>query len=90
MLFIAKYVAVTVFGSMVNVKKPRNEPSLHCKSALRGLWTSNSEIWSARAGITPAPKADEDVTAHGGVGISDFESSFACAPAVCRRRLAIM
>ena len=62
MFFIAKYVAVALCVSRVKVKNPRNEPSLHCRSALSGSCTSSSEIWSANAGITPAPNGEVEVT----------------------------
>jgi hypothetical protein len=46
---------------MVSVKKPRYDPSLHCKSAL--TLTSVRDFTSAADGEIPDPKADVDVTA---------------------------
>jgi hypothetical protein len=46
---------------MVSVKKPRYEPSLHCKSAL--TLTRDAEMLLATAGVTPLPKEELEVTA---------------------------
>ena len=45
----------------VSVKKPRYEPSLHCKSSL--ICTNTCEILSAATGWIPAPNGELDVTA---------------------------
>lgn len=45
----------------MSVKKPRYEPSLHCKSGL--TTTYFADLMSALTGEMLVPKDDEDVTA---------------------------
>lgn len=61
MLRMAKKVAFIWWESILNAKNPLYEPSLHCKSWL--MPTRTWEIGSALAGVTPAPKGEEEVTA---------------------------
>ena len=61
-LAIAQYVALILCGSMVSVKKPRYEASLHCKSRFKGSETSTSETTSAASGVMKLPNGEAEVT----------------------------
>ena len=61
---IAQNVALTLFVSMVRVKNPRYDPSLHCRSAFRVLETRVREMLSAAAGRMWFPKDEPEVTAE--------------------------
>jgi hypothetical protein len=55
------HLAVMFLAVRLMVKKPRHEPSLHCKSGLTA--TSCLLTASAVAGDTPAPRGEGDDTA---------------------------
>ena len=60
---MAQYVALTLCGSIVSVKKPRKEPSLQCRSAFNGEAIIMAEMLLAAGGVTKLPNGELEVTA---------------------------
>ena len=52
-----------VLGSIVRVKNPRYEPSLHCRSSFPGAETYCVLKTSALSGLIPEPNDDPEETA---------------------------